>query len=158
MNARNLALAVCEQGQGVPLGASCLRLQGREEVNFAVHSRDAERVQVGHFDESGLQAFARWSLSGRTGSVWHGFVPGITCGQFFGLRADGPYRPASGQRFNPAKLLMDPFARALEGSTDLCRETGEVSSSKPLALVQIVAPSGAALDLSIVHEVCDAKR
>ena len=118
MNARDPALAVCEPGQGAPLGASCLTLQGREGVNFAVHSSDAERVEVCLFDESGLREVARWSLPGRTGAVWHGFVPGITCGQLYGLRAHGPYRPASGQRFNPAKLLIDPFARALEGSTD----------------------------------------
>ena len=117
MNARDPALAVCEPGQGAPLGASCLTLQGREGVNFAVHSSDAERVEVCLFDESGLREVARWSLPGRTGAVWHGFVPGITCGQLYGLRAHGPYRPASGQRFNPAKLLIDPFARALEGST-----------------------------------------
>jgi glycogen debranching enzyme len=141
MNARDTALTVCESGQSAPMGAHCTTLQGREGVNFAVHSHEAERVEVCLYDASGSQEIARLSLPGRTGAVWHGFVPGITCGQLYGLRAHGSYRPASGQRFNPAKLLIDPFARALEGPTgQLALERDYMEPPQRDSLLLDVAP------------------
>ena len=109
----------CGSGQPWPLGASLMTQPLGAGVNFAVLAEHAERVEVCLFDEQGLQETAHFALPARTGSVWHGFVPGLTCGQLYGLRAHGPYAPERGQRFNPAKLLIDPFARALAGDLTL---------------------------------------
>jgi glycogen operon protein len=101
------------------MGASCLTLQGQDGVNFAVYSRHAERIDVCLYDAQGVEEVARFALPQCTHSVWHGFVPGLRAGQLYGLRAHGPYQSARGQRFNPARLLIDPFARALVGDTRL---------------------------------------
>ena len=84
-------------------------------MNFAVYSRHAERIEVCLYDAPGTLETARISLPTCTDGVWHGFVAGLGAGQLYGLRAHGRYQPAHGQRFNPAKLLIDPFARALAG-------------------------------------------
>ena len=115
--ATRLDVLSCEPGQAFPMGASCMTRQGREGVNFAVYSRHAERIEVCFFDAQGVEEIARVSLPQCTNSVWHGFVVGLRAGQLYGLRAYGPYQPAHGQRFNPARLLIDPFARALIGDT-----------------------------------------
>jgi glycogen operon protein len=107
----------CEPGQAWPLGASCMTLQGREGVNFAVHSRHAERIDVCLFDAQGTPETARVALPACTNGVWHGFITGLGAGQLYGLRAHGLYQPTRGHRFNPAKLLIDPFARAIVGDT-----------------------------------------
>lgn len=107
----------CEAGQAWPLGASCMTMLGRRGVNFAVNSLNAERIELCLFDTQGGQETARLTLPQHTNGVWHGFVPGLAAGQLYGLRAHGPYQPECGPRFNSAKLLIDPFARALVGST-----------------------------------------
>ena len=62
-----------------------------------------------------------------TDGVWHGFLPGLAVGQLYGLRAEGPWQPAAGHRFNAAKLLIDPYARELVGGTnDLSNEVAFV--------------------------------
>ncbi len=83
-------------------------------ANMAVFSEQATAVQLCLFDAAGEEC-ARLELPGRTGSVWHGFVPAVAAGQHYGLRAEGPFAPDEGQRFNPAKLLLDPYASALTG-------------------------------------------
>lgn len=105
----------CGLGQAWPMGATCIKWGGQEGVNFAVFSRHAERIEVCLYDETGQQETARFTLPSCTNGVWHGFVPGLGVGQLYGLRAHGPYQPARGHRFNPAKLLIDPFARAIVG-------------------------------------------
>ncbi len=111
------ASRACEAGHAWPLGASCMTVRGRRGVNFAVASLHAERVELCLFDAQGIET-ARLTLPQFTNGIWHGFVPGIEAGQLYGLRAHGPYQPERGHRFNPAKLLIDPFARALVGSVD----------------------------------------
>ena len=91
--------------------------QGCEGVNFAVYSRHAERIEVCLYDGHDMLETARFALPTCTNGVWHGFVAGLGAGQLYGLRAHGPYQPESGLRFNPAKLLLDPFARSLVGDT-----------------------------------------
>ena len=83
-------------------------------VNVAVFSARAEAIEVCLFDASGSTELARLRLPGRTGPVFHGHLPGVGPGTRYGLRAYGPWRPAEGQRFNPAKLLLDPFAAAID--------------------------------------------
>ncbi|HWG36778.1 MAG TPA: glycogen debranching protein GlgX [Terriglobales bacterium] len=82
-------------------------------VNFAIFSEHAESVELCLFDEAGGEQ--RIPLPEHTDRVWHGFVPGIGPGARYGFRAHGRYRPDEGQRFNPAKLLLDPYSRAIAG-------------------------------------------
>ncbi|MBO0851114.1 MAG: glycogen debranching enzyme, partial [Pseudonocardia sp.] len=91
-----------------PLGANPLA----EGTNFAVASR-ADAVQLCLFDEAGEET--RIELPEFDAGVWHGFLPGVRPGQAYGYRMSGPYEPARGLRFNPAKLLLDPYARAVHG-------------------------------------------
>jgi glycogen operon protein len=110
-------MGACQPGQAFPLGATCLAHQGQPGVNFAVYSRHAERMDLCLYDAQGINEIARITLPQCSHGVWHGFVPGLRAGQLYGLRAHGPYQPTRGQRFNPARLLIDPFARALVGDT-----------------------------------------
>jgi glycogen operon protein len=83
-------------------------------VNFALYSEHAERVELVLFDDAGDEApSATLALPERTGPVWHGHVEGLADGQLYGYRVHGPYSPEEGHRFNPNKVLLDPYARAL---------------------------------------------
>ena len=84
-----------------------------EGTNFAVRSQEATSMWVCLFDEDGTET--RHQLTQHTLGVWHGLVPGVPVGQRYGFRADGPWSPETGRRFNPAKLLLDPYARAITG-------------------------------------------
>lgn len=97
-------------GKPFPLGAT----PEENGVNFAVFSANAEKIELCLFDsaEPGAKE-TRITLPERTNLIWHGFVPGIRPGQLYGYRAYGPYAPAEGQRFNPNKLLLDPYAKAI---------------------------------------------
>jgi glycogen operon protein len=97
-------------GSQFPLGAT-VRDGG---TNFAVASAVADGMLLCLFDEDGAET--RIPLPDYDAGVWHGFVPGIGEGQAYGYRATGPYDPARGVRCNPAKLLLDPYARAISGS------------------------------------------
>jgi glycogen operon protein len=83
-------------------------------VNVAVASRHAERITFCLFDERGEKETARFLLPREEGDVFCGFIAGLTPGARYGLRADGPYDPDHGHWFDPAKLLVDPYARALD--------------------------------------------
>ncbi len=102
-----------EPGQPQPLGANWT---GRG-TNFAVYSAHAESVELCLFDHTGHVEIARLGLPSRTGALWHGFLPARFGGPGlrYGYRAHGPYDPARGHRFNPAKLLVDPCAQSLAG-------------------------------------------
>jgi glycogen operon protein len=84
-------------------------------VNFAVFSEHAERVEVCLFGPSGARETARVALPEYTNEIWHGYLPGVRPGQLYGYRVYGPYAPARGHRFNPHKLLLDPYAKAIVG-------------------------------------------
>jgi glycogen operon protein len=81
-------------------------------VNFALFSAHATAVELCLFDERGEQEVARLPLPEFTDEIWHGYVPDIGPGTVYGYRVSGPYEPAHGHRFNPNKLLLDPYARA----------------------------------------------
>ncbi len=86
-------------------------------VNFALFSENATKVDLCLFDKAnGTGETARIPLKEYTDFVWHVFLPGLGPGQLYGYRVDGPYEPAQGHRFNPAKLLLDPYAKAITGS------------------------------------------
>lgn len=84
-------------------------------VNFAVFSENATKVDLCLFSADGHDEIARLTLPERTGPVWHGYVPGLKPGALYGYRVFGPYEPDRGHRFNPQKLLADPYARAFHG-------------------------------------------
>jgi glycogen operon protein len=100
-----------ERGSPYPLGA---RWDG-VGVNFAVFSSNAEKIELCLFDPSGRREIARYPLPEWTDEVWHGYLPNIAPGALYGYRAYGPYQPEHGHRFNPHKLLLDPYARATRG-------------------------------------------
>ncbi|MEW6153793.1 MAG: glycogen debranching protein GlgX [Actinomycetota bacterium] len=87
-----------------------------EGTNFALYSESAHGVELCLFDDTGEES--RLALTEVTASVWHGYVPGVGPGQRYGYRVDGPYEPHHGHRFNKAKLLVDPYARAIDGGLD----------------------------------------
>jgi isoamylase len=84
-------------------------------VNFALFSHNAERVEVCLFNAKGTRETHRVALPEYTNEIWHGYLPDIRPGQLYGYRVYGPYDPQSGHRFNPHKLLLDPYARAIVG-------------------------------------------
>lgn len=96
-------------GDDSPLGASFDGIG----ANFAVFSDVAEAVELCLFDDEGVET--RVELPESSGYVWHGYLPDVTPGQRYGYRVHGPYNPAEGLRCNPHKLLLDPYARAIEG-------------------------------------------
>ncbi len=99
-------------GSAYPLGAS----YDGSGTNFALFSEVAERVELCLFDAKGSES--RIDLPEMDGFVWHAFVPGIEPGQRYGYRVHGPYEPEHGLRCNPAKLLLDPYAKAVDSQID----------------------------------------
>ena len=101
-------------GEHFPLGA---HWDGKG-TNFALFSANAERVELVLANPDGSPR-AVYELTDRTDLTWHGYLPGVGPGTLYGYRVDGPYEPAAGRRFNPGKLLIDPYARALTGAVDV---------------------------------------
>ncbi len=84
-------------------------------VNFALFSANATKVELCLFDQKGRRETDRIALPEFTHEVWHGYLPDVRPGQLYGYRVHGPYDPPNGHRFNPYKLLIDPYAKALHG-------------------------------------------
>ena len=99
-----------ELGLPYPLGAT----HDGNGVNFAVFSAFAEKVELCVFDEDGGET--RFALSGHIDEIWYGYLPGAAPGLVYGYRVHGPHEPENGHRFNPNKLLLDPYAKALSGA------------------------------------------
>jgi isoamylase len=97
-------------GSPDPLGAT---FDGKG-TSFALFSAHAEKVELCLFDAAGNER-ERIALPERTNDIWHGYLPDIVPGQLYGYRVHGPYEPQHGHRFNPNKLLLDPYAKALSG-------------------------------------------
>ena len=110
MDARVKQYAV-EPGFWHTLGAT----PDKDGVNFAIFSAHAERIELCLFDDSGAVEVARIELPEYTNEIWHGYIPGLKPGALYGYRVHGPYDPERGHRFNPNKLLVDPYARELVG-------------------------------------------
>jgi len=134
-------------GRPSPLGATW----DGDGVNFAVYSSQATQVELCLFDSpDAAQESVRVLLPGRSGHVWHAWLPDARPGQLYGYRVDGPYAPASGQRFNRHKLLLDPCARAIGrdlvkwddslfgyqiGKSDITQDCTDSASVAPLSVV-----------------------
>lgn len=139
--------APLDPGLPYPLGATSDGLG----VNFAVFSANASRVDLCIFDNKGRKELERMPLHECTDEVWHGYLPDAGPGLVYGYRVHGPYDPSNGHRFNPHKLLLDPYARKLEGplrwsdalfgyrvgspKADLSMDRRDSASSMPKAVV-----------------------
>ncbi len=100
-----------QAGAPYPLGATW----DGKGVNFALFSAHAERVQLCLFDHTGRREIDRIDLPEYTHEVWHGYLPDARPGLLYGYRVHGPYDPRAGHRFNPHKLLIDPYAKSIVG-------------------------------------------
>jgi len=136
-----------DAGRPYPLGANWDGLG----INFAVFSAHAEKIELCLFDESGRREIARLPLPEYTEEIWHGYLPHADPGLVYGFRAHGPYDPAHGHRFNPSKLLLDPYAKSILGSvrwtdsvfgyrinsarSDLSMDRRDSASAMPKAIV-----------------------
>ncbi len=96
-------------GRSYPLGATW----DGSGVNFALFSENATKVELCLFDDSGSHETQRIELKEHTDLVWHAYLPDAMPGQIYGYRVHGPYEPERGHRFNPNKVVLDPYARAI---------------------------------------------
>jgi glycogen operon protein len=103
-----------EEGNPHPRGATW----DGKGTNFAVFSEHATKVEVCLFDEDGKEELERVELPEYTNQIWHGYLPGVKAGARYGYRVHGPYEPENGHRFNPNKLLLDPYACAYAGKLE----------------------------------------
>jgi glycogen operon protein len=102
-------------GRPAPLGATW----DGQGTNFALYSQHATRVELCLFDaRDPSKEYERFEIENVSRHVWHIYLPGVRPGQLYGYRVHGPYEPENGHRFNPSKLLIDPYARAIAGSVD----------------------------------------
>ena len=106
-----LRRSTIREGKPFPLGATWDGLG----VNFALFSAHASRVELCIFDDAGENEIERFDLPEYTDEVWHGYLPTARPGTVYGYRVHGPYEPDAGHRFNPNKLLIDPYAKQLVG-------------------------------------------
>ena len=142
MNAVSGQTPTALPGSPFPLGAT----PGEGGTNFAVASAVADGMVLCLFDEAGEET--QIPLRDYDAGVWHAFVPGVGEGQAYGYRATGPYDPAGGVRCNPAKLLLDPYARAISGSVTFGPEVFGYAAEDPDA--PSVADSAASVPRSLV--------
>ncbi len=130
------------EGAPEPLGAT----PDAAGTNFAVFSAHATAIEVCLFDAEGERETARVALPGRSGDVWHGHIAGIGEGARYGLRAHGPYALRDGHRFNPRKLLLDPYAttidRKLRLDPTMFSDNLETDSAPHMAKAIVGAPDG----------------
>jgi glycogen operon protein len=99
------------EGAPHPLGAT----SDGKGTNFALFSAHAQKVELCLFDKSGRHELERIALPECTDDVWHGYTPNVFPGQVYGYRVHGPYEPDAGHRFNPHKLLIDPYSKRFAG-------------------------------------------
>ena len=104
------AVKICS-GKAYPLGAT----YDGKGVNFALFSANAEKVELCLFDKTGTKELSRVAIVENEHNIWHVYLQGIEPGQVYGYRVYGSYKPAEGKRFNPHKLLLDPYARKVIG-------------------------------------------
>ncbi|KAB2834638.1 MAG: glycogen debranching enzyme, partial [Candidatus Brocadia sp.] len=136
-------IPVDTKSRSSPLGAT-VRADG---VNFSVYSRSATGMELVFFNSEDDKKPSRiiqidpWS--GRTYHYWHVFVPGIRAGQLYGYRARGPYEPDKGMRFDPAKILLDPYGRGVVVPGNYSREAAcKAGDNADVAMKSVVVDTG----------------
>ncbi len=133
----------CAAGRSFPLGATLVE----GGLNFCVYSRTASAVELQFFDREDDARAARViaidPTTNRTYHYWHVFVPGVRAGQIYGLRVDGPRDAARGLRFDPSKLLLDPYGRCVAVPKDYSREAARrEGDNTAVAMKSVVVDSG----------------
>ena len=123
-------------------------------VNFSLYSRDATGVELLLFDQPDdpkpSHIIGLDPESHRTYHYWHVFVPGIQAGQIYGYRAYGPFDPANGLRFDPTKVLLDPYGRGVVGTKDYSRDAAsQPGDNTATAMKSVVVDTS--LYLSLIH-------
>ena len=127
--AQLLRRSVVREGKPFPLGATWDGLG----VNFALFSAHATKVELCLFDANGETEFERIELPEYTDEVWHGYLPAARPGLVYGYRVHGPHEPDAGHRFNPNKLVSDPYAKQLVASCAgalNCSATGSITPTR----------------------------
>ncbi|HWB42937.1 MAG TPA: glycogen debranching protein GlgX, partial [Gemmatimonadales bacterium] len=126
-------------GAPAPLGATW----DGEGTNFALFSEHATAVELCLFDraEDGREA-AKIRLRERTDQIWHAYLPDVRPGQLYGFRVHGPWTPEEGHRFNPAKLVLDPYAKAVSGTIRWSDALSGYSMDSPLETRDLTADPG----------------
>jgi len=137
-------------GRPWPLGASV----DAEGVNFAVFSAHATAIELCLYDATGQAESARLMLPARSGDVWHGQLPDAGAGLVYGLRAHGPWQPRQGHRFNPHKLLLDPYARETVGRFEWSDRHRGQAGDDPLQM-DLRDDADLALKARVVHDRFD---
>ncbi len=137
------------RGEPYPLGVRC----NQRGTNFALFSANAERVELCLFDEQGNEQ--RINMDHRTDDIWHVFIDGVSPGQTYGYRVHGAWDPAQGHRFNPAKLMLDPYAR--EVSSPLVVKPGHYDYTLGEAgeLLKDDTDNSGQVPLAVVHDSID---
>jgi glycogen operon protein len=148
-----------QAGNPLPIGGAH---QGGDGVNFVLFSRHATAVRLEFYQHSRDSFPSRIvdldPVRHRTGDVWHVWVRGVSAGQLYGYRVDGPYLPEEGHRFNPYKLLLDPYARVIAGVEDwdfLAARGYDSSSSLADLSFSSVDNAGAAPKCIFTHDHFD---
>jgi len=137
-------------GRAWPIGAHA----DAAGVNFAIFSANAQAIDLCLFDDAGTREVARLRLPGRTGDVWHGHLAGAQPGLVYGLRALGAWRPDKGHRFNPTKLLLDPYAREIVGGFVWCDEQFGADRAHPKQM-DMRDNAATALKARVTHDAYD---
>ncbi len=131
------------QGRSFPLGATVWP----DGVNFSVFSKNATSLELLLFENAGdLMPSSEVPLDpqlNRTYYYWHVFIPGITAGQLYGYRAHGPFEPEKGHRFDPVKVLLDPYGKCIARPDGYNREAARKPASHVPAMKSVVVDSGA---------------
>ncbi len=115
MDDRGLIITSGQPESVTPSGPQRGAFADSDGVNFSIASKNAAKVELCLFDDTGEHELQRIALPGHTGNVFHGHVEGLKAGQVYGYRVYGAYDPAHGHLFNPAKLMLDPAARDIVG-------------------------------------------
>jgi len=146
MSASSATLADTATGRSAPLGASVVP----GGVNFSVYSRSASAVDLLLFDRDDDSRPSRVipinPVENRTYHYWHACVPGLRQGQLYGYRVHGPYNPASGQWFDPGKVLLDPYGRGVAVPAGYSRDAAKLPGDNTSAAMKSVVVDSADYD------------
>ena len=137
------------EGLPYPLGATWDGLG----VNFAIFSANATKVELCLFDPSGTIEIQRLTLPENTHEIFHGFVPGLAADALYGFRAYGPFDPENGHRFNPNKLLADPYARAYQMAKSINADIVLVDTRGGVFIQDIIRVEGGQLSRPILMDL-----
>ena len=143
---RDKAFAPSTASRSLPIGATLVP----GGANFSLFSRSAASIELLFFDDEDDSRPSRVipidPAANRTYHYWHVFVPGVEAGQIYGFRAHGPFEPARGLRFDPSKLLLDPYGRAIAVPKNYSREAARRKGDNTATAMKSVVTDPQAYD------------